>query len=89
MSSPGLDRPLNRLSDYVRFAGQEAVIKLRVAMPQAPNRKSYQGLLRQPLGETLLLEFEQKEGVAMLEFTLADVEKARLVPQVDFRSRKA
>ena len=89
VSSPGLDRPLNRLSDYVRFADQEAVIKLRVAMPQAPNRKTYQGLLRQPLGETLLLEFEQKEGVAMLEFTLADVEKARLVPQVDFRSRKA
>lgn len=89
VSSPGLDRPLNRLSDYVRFAGQEAVIKLRIALPAAPNRKSYQGVLKQPVGDALLLEFEQKEGVAMLEFTLADVEKARLVPQVDFRSRKA
>ena len=40
-------------------------------------------------GETLKLEFEGKDGPAMLDFTLADVDKARLVPKVDFRSRKA
>ncbi len=89
VSSPGLDRPLNKLSDYVRFVGQEAIIKLRMPMPGTPNRKTYQGVIRDPLGETLQLEFEHKDGAAMLEFTLADVDKARLVPQVDFRSRKA
>jgi len=35
------------------------------------------------------LEFESNEGPALLEFTLAELDKARLVPQVDFRSRKA
>ncbi len=89
VSSPGLDRPLNKLSDYVRFVGQEAIIKLRMPMPGTPNRKTYQGVIREPLGETLQLEFEHKDGAAMLGFTLADVDKARLVPQVDFRSRKA
>jgi len=89
ISSPGLDRPLKKLSDYGRFVGQEAVVKLRVPMPGTSNRKSYQGLLHAPDGETLKLEFEGKEGPAMLEFTLADVDKARLVPKVDFRSRKA
>lgn len=89
VSSPGLDRPLIKLSDYVRFVGKEAVIKLRVPMVGTPNRKTYQGILREPAGETLMLEFENKDGAAMLEFTLADVDKARLVPQVDFRSRKA
>lgn len=89
VSSPGLDRPLKKLSDYVRFAGQEAVIKLRMPMPGAANRKSFQGLLQAPDGEKLKLEFEGKEGPAMLEFALADVDKARLVPKVDFRSRKA
>lgn len=89
ISSPGLDRPLKKQSDYVRFAGQEAVVKLRIAMPGTSNRKSYQGILHAPEGETLKLEFEGKEGPAMLEFTLADVDKARLVPKVDFRSRKA
>lgn len=89
VSSPGLDRPLKKISDYARFAGQEAVVKLRMPMPGAANRKSFQGILHAPEGDKLKLEFEGKDGPAMLEFTLADVDKARLVPKVDFRSRKA
>ena len=88
VSSPGLDRPLKKFSDYVRFAGHEATVKLRVAMPGAANRKSFQGLLHEPDGDTLRLEYEGIEGPAMLEFSLAEVDKARLVPKVDFRSRK-
>ena len=88
VSSPGLDRPLKKLADYVRFAGHEAVVKLRMPMPGAANRKSFQGVLHEPEGETLRLEFEGNEGPAMLEFSLAEVDKARLVPKVDFRSRK-
>ena len=89
VSSPGLDRPLKKLSDYVRFIGAEALVKLRLPMPNAANRKSFQGILLEPVGETLALEFEGNEGPAKLEFTLADVDKAHLVPKVDFRSRKA
>lgn len=89
VSSPGLDRPLKKFADYARFAGYEAVVKLRMPMPGAANRKSFQGILHAPEGETLKLEFEGKDGPAMLDFTLADVDKARLVPKVDFRSRKA
>ncbi len=88
VSSPGLDRPLKKLSDYTRFAGLEAVVKLRMPMPGAANRKSFQGVLHAPDGDTLKLEFEGNEGPAMLEFSLAEVDKARLVPKVDFRSRK-
>ena len=88
VSSPGLDRPLKKLADYVRFAGHEAMVKLRIPMPGAANRKSFQGILHAPEGETLRLEFEGNEGPAMLEFSLAEVDKARLVPKVDFRSRK-
>ncbi|MBC7503024.1 MAG: ribosome maturation factor RimP [Herminiimonas sp.] len=89
VSSPGLDRPLKKLSDFVRFSGQEALVKLRKPMPGAANRKSFQGILHEPEGDSLKLEFEGNDGPAMLEFTLADVDKARLVPKVDFRSRKA
>lgn len=89
VSSPGLDRPLKKLSDYVRFAGTEVLVKLRMPMPNAANRKSFQGILLEPVGETLAIEFEGKDGPAKLEFTLADVDKAHLVPKVDFRSRKA
>lgn len=89
VSSPGLDRPLKKVADYERFAGQEALVKLRMPMPGAANRKSFQGVLHAPDGEKLKLEFETNDGLAMLEFELADVDKARLVPKVDFRSRKA
>ena len=89
VSSPGLDRPLKKFADFVRFAGQEALVKLRMPMPGAANRKSFQGMLHAPEGDRLKLEFEGNDGPAMLEFELADVDKARLVPKVDFRSRKA
>ncbi len=89
ISSPGLDRALKKLADYVRFADQEASIKLRATLPGAGNRKTFQGILRAPVGDTLKLEIETDDGPAVLDFTLADVDKAHLVPQVDFRSRKA
>ena len=59
-----------------------------MATPGGGNRKSFEGILHEPEGETLRLEFEGNEGPALLEFSLAEVDKARLVPKVDFRSRK-
>jgi ribosome maturation factor RimP len=85
VSSPGLDRPLKKLADFERFAGSEAVITLKKPLD---GRKSYRGILHAPQGDTIGLEFEGKEGAALLDFTLADIDKARLVPKVDFRSRK-
>jgi ribosome maturation factor RimP len=85
VSSPGLDRPLKKLADFERFAGSEAVITLKKPLD---GRKTYRGVLHAPNGETIGLEFEGKEGAAMLDFTLADIDKARLIPHVDFRSRK-
>ena len=62
VSSPGLDRPLKKVADFARFAGQEALIKLRMTLPGAGNRKSFQGVLHAPEGETLKLEFEGIKG---------------------------
>jgi ribosome maturation factor RimP len=89
ISSPGLDRPVRTMADFERFAGCECTVKLRVAMPGSANRKTFTGILQAPEGEKIGLEFDGKDGPALLEFTLADLDKARLVPQVDFRSRKA
>ncbi|MDB5749302.1 MAG: ribosome maturation factor RimP [Massilia sp.] len=89
ISSPGLDRPVRTLADFERFAGHECTVKLRVAMPGSANRKTYTGVLVAPEGDRIGLEIEGKDGPALLEFTLAELDKARLVPQVDFRSRKA
>ena len=85
VSSPGLDRPLKKLTDFERFAGSEAVITLKKPLD---GRKSFRGIVHAPEGDKIGLEFEGKDGAAMLDFTLADLDKARLVPKVDFRSRK-
>ena len=89
ISSPGLDRPVRTLADFERFAGTECTVKLRVAMPGTANRKTFTGILHAPQGDKVGLEIESKDGPALLEFTLAELDKARLVPKVDFRSRKA
>ena len=68
-------------------ASQAAKLVITLKKP-LDGRKSYRGIVHAPNGETIGLEFEGKEGAAMLDFTLADLDKARLVPKVDFRSRK-
>ena len=42
VSSPGIDRPLKKLSDFVRFAGSEASVKLKLPMN---GRKNFTGVL--------------------------------------------
>ena len=42
VSSPGLDRPLKKEADFVRFSGQKAQIKLRMPLS---GRKNFVGLL--------------------------------------------
>ena len=100
ISSPGLDRPLKKPADFVRFAGEEVFVKLRVSPDgQARGRKQFKGVL-QPVGDGveagtvpsrfgLVLEGgEGGEGAGeLLEFAFDEVEKARLVPRVEFRSK--
>ena len=91
VSSPGLDRPLKKFADFVRFVGMEAHVKLRKPVTGMSNRKTFQGILLEPVGDELALEFEGKDenNNSVLHFTIADIDKARLVPQVNFRSRTA
>jgi ribosome maturation factor RimP len=94
VSSPGLDRPIRTVHDFVRFAGYEADIKLRVAFG---GRKNFTGVLQglvkgteDSVDAVLGLAFESAEKqTAILEFTLAELDKARLVPVVDFKGRKS
>lgn len=94
VSSPGLDRILKTARDFQRFAGLEITLKLRIAMG---NRKNFTGVLQGLIkGDEesrdavwgLLIEPKPGES-AMLEFTLADVDKARLVPVLDFKGKKS
>ena len=90
VGSAGVDRPLKKLADFARFAGENAVVKLR--MPLA-GRKNYEGVLQAPEGEgpdaKLGLVLKGKDGTPqVLEFVLSDIERANLNPALDFGKGK-
>ncbi|HEY6868321.1 MAG TPA: ribosome maturation protein RimP [Novosphingobium sp.] len=74
VSSPGIDRPLTRLKDFVQWTGHEA--KVSLTTPVAGNRKAVQGDLAGVEGETILLD-DRKSG--RVEFAFADIHSAKLV----------
>lgn len=78
VSSPGLDRPLKAAGDFARFAGQEAQLWLREPVDGARRLK---GLLRGIDGDGVVVETAK----GTLTLPLANVERARLVPRIEWR----
>jgi ribosome maturation factor RimP len=81
VSSPGLDRPLRKAADFVRFAGEEA--ELRLANPIA-NAKKLKGVLRGLEAGAVVVE-TAKGAVTV---PLAEIDRARLVPKIEWRKAR-
>lgn len=75
ISSPGLDRPLKKEHDFIRFTGRSVKIKLRMAQQ---GQKNFIGIIREINDGILGLEVEGK----VLYFELNNLEKTRLVPEL-------
>ena len=75
VSSPGLDRPLKKERDFVRFAGQKVRVKVRVPVE---GQRNFVGVLGDTREGKVALEVEGKTVV----FDLANLDKARLVPVI-------
>ena len=76
VSSPGLDRPLRKASDFVRFAGQRAELRMRT--PDAGGRRRFVGVLRGAESGQVSVELEGQTVALALD----DVDRARLVPEL-------
>ena len=74
VSSPGIDRPLTRLKDFVQWSGHEAKVQLNAAVDG--NRKALQGVLGGAQGDTIALT-DRKSG--LVHFAFAEVEYAKLI----------
>lgn len=83
VSSPGLDRRLNKPADFRRFAGKE--IELTLKTPLA-GRKNYRGLL-EPAQANWRLVYAEGRAEQALDFSIDEVREARLVPVIDFKGR--
>ena len=84
VSSPGFDRPLFRLADFVRFSGQMAKIRsVRALMVQPANapgarpQRNFSGMLQGVDGTDVLLALDEETTVRI---AFNDIDKAHLDP---------
>ena len=87
VSSPGIDRPLTRITDYARWAGHDA--KLELNAPDAAGRKRFKGKLLGLDANDVVIEVEG----ARLKFPFRAIAEAKLVLtdeliQEDLKARK-
>jgi len=77
VSSPGIERPLVRRSDWERFTGERATLKVA---PAVDGRSSLTGIIKGLEGDDVLIEIAS----AIHRVPLASVTRARL--KVDFEA---
>lgn len=77
VSSPGLDRPLVKLKDYIRFQGEDVVVKTHTAID---NRKTFIGQLESATETevTLILKNEAKHENLQVTIPFSDIKSTRL-----------
>lgn len=73
VSSPGIERPLFRLSHYAKYVGQRVALRLKV--PVAGQRR-FQGIIDSVEGETIRIQVDDREEI--LELVCAQIDKANL-----------
>ncbi|WP_053981603.1 ribosome maturation factor RimP [Marinagarivorans algicola] len=73
VSSPGMDRPLFKLEQFVESIGLKANVRLRIAFD---GRRNFKGLLKGVEGDEVVLEVDSEEF--LLPFELID--KANIIP---------
>ncbi|MBF0803399.1 MULTISPECIES: ribosome maturation factor RimP [Neisseria] len=77
ISSPGLDRPLKKAADFVRFAGGQVKVKTRLPIN---GQKNFIGCIEACENNTVRISFEGKT----VEIGLDNIDKARLRPEFKF-----
>jgi ribosome maturation factor RimP len=81
VSSPGLDRPLVKEADFVRFVGERANIRLHAPLE---GRKRFSGVLMGVTDGVLQLDMD---GV-IVAIPLVEVDSARLAPVLEGHTRR-
>ena len=78
VSSPGLDRPLNKPADFERFAGEEAELTLRDADRQGEEDEGHPARCDEARSAS-----KPPRDATM---PLAEIDRARLVPKIEWRN---
>jgi ribosome maturation factor RimP len=76
VSSPGIDRPLARPSDFVAWAGHEARVETRELVD---GRRRFRGVLKGLDGDAVKLEVPADQGGPEVALPIGNIAEARLV----------
>src|SRR5688572_30339917 len=80
VSSPGLERPLRRVRDFQRFAGQK--VKVRT-VEMVEGRRNFSGTIRGAIGDAVEVECDGRS----YQIPVSEIARAHLVPdwEAEFR----
>lgn len=73
VSSPGIERPLKKPADYIRFTGEKVKVSLK---HKVNDNKNFEGIIADFKEDTLFLEVKENE---IMEIPFSEVRKANLV----------
>jgi ribosome maturation factor RimP len=76
ISSPGIDRPLARPSDFVAWAGHEARIETKELIG---GRRRFRGILKGLVGDEVHIEVPPDQGGPEVSLPIGKISEARLV----------
>lgn len=76
VSSPGMDRPLFTLDQFVAYVGHQVKVRTRVAVEE---RRNFQGVLKGVEDQDVVVQVDQYEYLLPIE----SIEKANVIPVFD------
>lgn len=76
VSSPGIERPLKKIEDFIRFKGEKAKLSLKHKIDDS---KNFEGIITDCKKNVIFLELEDK----ILEIPFSEIRKANLVYEFD------
>lgn len=74
VSSPGMDRPLFTLDQFVRSIGEQVAVRLRLPFE---GRRKFSGLLKAVENDEIVLQVDEEEYLLPYE----TIDKANIIPQ--------
>lgn len=77
VSSPGIERPLKKIEDFIRFQGEKVKISLK---HKVEDNKNYEGIVMKTENGIIFLEVDENK---LLEIPFTEIRKANLVYEFD------
>ena len=72
VSSPGLERPLKKIEDYIRFRGEKITLHLKHKLD---DKKQFKAVIKEVNGNNIIFLIDNKE----IEIKLSEIRKANIL----------